>query len=109
MEFYYFKLEIFIPKDNLFQMRECLRQVDAGHLGNYDCALSYSIVKSTWRPLEGSNPYIGEEGKLHEEEEYKIEVTVEAAKLDETLSAIKACHPYEEPGINVIPLYKIGL
>ena len=37
------------------------------------------------------------------------EVTVEAAKLDETLSAIKACHPYEEPGINVIPLYKIGL
>ena len=57
----------------------------------------------------GSDPYIGEIGKLHEEEEYKIEVAVEAAKLDETLEAIKECHPYEEPGINVIPLYQIGL
>ena len=109
MMFKYFKLEIFIPKDRLLQMRECLKKVDAGHLGNYDCALSYSVVKSTWRPLEGSDPYIGEIGKIHEEEEYKIEVAVEAAKLDETLEAIKECHPYEEPGINVIPLYQIGL
>ncbi len=58
MTFKYFKLEIFIPKDRLLQMRECLKKVDAGHLGKYDCALSYSVVKSTWRPLEGSDPIL---------------------------------------------------
>ena len=109
MDCKYYKLEIFIPTDHLDKMRECLKEADAGHLGNYDCALSYSPVISTWRPLEGSNPYIGKVGKIHMGEEYKIEVAVAAEKLDMTLDAIKRCHPYEEPGINVIPLYRIGL
>ena len=29
--------------------------------------------------------------------------------MEETLEAIKTVHPYEEPVINVIELYKVGL
>lgn len=39
----------------------------------------------------------------------KVEVTCRIARLEETLAAVKAVHPYEEPVINVIPLYRTGL
>ena len=62
-----------------------------------------------WRPLAGTHPYIGSENVISEEEELKVEVTIVSDKLEETLSAVKAVHPYEEPVINVIPLWKTGL
>ena len=46
---------------------------------------------------------------ISEEEELKVEVTVDGRKLNETIAAIKAVHPYEEPVINVIELYMTGL
>ena len=104
-----FKLEIFIPEGHLPALREALQSADAGHIGAYDCCLSYSRVTSTWRPLEGANPFDGTVGQLSEEEELKVEAICRAARLDETLAAVKAAHPYEEPVINVIPLYRTGL
>ena len=86
-----------------------LIDVDAGHIGKYDACLSYSPVIGTWRPLEGTNPYIGEKNKISEEKELKVEVTCKTEKIDETIKAIKKVHPYEEPVINVIPLLKVGI
>ena len=105
----HFKLEIFIPETHFADLRKTLQSVDAGHIGNYDCCLSYSKVIGTWRPLPGTDPFIGEEGVISEEEELKVEVTVRGKQLDETISAIKEVHPYEEPVINVIELYRTGL
>ena len=105
----YFKLEIFLPKDHLAALQEALRAADAGHIGNYDSCLSYSPVMSTWRPLQGTHPFIGREGEISKEEEYKVEVTVRAGDLERTIGAVKAVHPYEEPVIYVIPLWGTGL
>jgi hypothetical protein len=105
----FYKLEIYIPESHFRELREALMQVDAGHIGNYDCCLSYSRVIGTWRPLPGTDPFIGCENEISEEEELKVEVTVKGERLEETLSAIKVVHPYEEPVINVIELYKVGL
>jgi hypothetical protein len=104
-----FKLEIFIPETHFADLRKALQRVDAGHIGNYDCCLSYSRVIGTWRPLPGTDPFIGRENEISEEEELKVEVTVKDERLEETLAAIKTIHPYEEPVINVIELYKVGL
>ena len=105
----FFKLEIFIPETHFADLRKALQSADAGHIGNYDCCLSYSRVIGTWRPLPGTDPFIGEEGKISEEEELKVEVTVKGDRLDETIEAIKAVHPYEEPVINVIELLRTGI
>ena len=103
------KLEIFIPEPHLEPLRQALLEVDAGHIGNYDGCLSYSRVTGCWRPLEGTTPYIGEEGEFCSEPELKVEVTCRTKRVEETLTAVKAVHPYEEPVINVIPLYRTGL
>lgn len=109
MEFNYCKLEIFLPETHLPQLRQALQEVDAGHIGNYDSCLSFSPVTSCWRPLEGTHPYLGTAGELCTQEEIKVEVTCLTCHLTQTLAAIKAVHPYEEPVINVIPLYAVGL
>ena len=105
----YYKLEIYIPESHFAALQKALRIVDAGHIGNYDSCLSYSRVIGMWRPLAGTHPYIGSENVMSEEEELKVEVTILSEKLEETLSAVKAVHPYEEPVINVIKLEKVGI
>ena len=104
MTFTMLKLEIFIPKSHLAVLRTALQSVNAGRLSNYDSCLAYSRVIGSWRPLDGSNPYLGAEGHISEEEELKVEVNIAAENLDATLNAIRQVHPYEEPLINIIPL-----
>ena len=103
------KLEIFVPESHLNAIEKALWSVDAGHIGNYDHCLSYSPVTGCWRPLQGTNPYLGEENVLSEEPELKIEVTCLRENVKKTVAAVKAAHPYEEPVVNVIPLYQTGL
>ena len=98
------KLEIFIPCSYLEILRKTLQSVGAGAMGNYDSAMSYSVVTGCWQPLPGANPYDGEIGILTEADEYKVEVCCNAGNLEETVKAVKAIHPYETPVINAIPL-----
>lgn len=107
MEFDLYKLEIFIPESHLRVLQKALQEVDAGHIGNYDSCLSYSRVTGTWRPLEGTRPYIGSEGEISEEPEIKVEVTILKEALKKTVQAVRKVHPYEEPVINVIPMLKV--
>lgn len=105
----YCKLEIFVPESHLEAVREALWSVDAGHIGRYDRCLSYSPVTSCWRPLEGTSPYLGHEGELCTQRELKVEVTCRLDRLEETIAAIRRVHPYEEPVIQAIPLWAVGL
>lgn len=106
MDFLYCKLEIFLPESHLEKLRQALQSVDAGHIGSYDCCLSYSRVTGCWRPLEGTSPYIGSVGEISSEPELKVEVTCRTERANETVEAVKRVHPYEEPVINVIPLWR---
>ncbi len=104
--FHYCKLEIFIPESHLAVLQEALREADAGHIGQYDCCLSYSPVTGCWRPLEGTAPYLGTIGEVCAAPELKVEVTCPTERVDAVVEAVKRVHPYEEPVINVLPLYR---
>ena len=102
MEFAYCKVEIFIPETQLGVLQRTLEEADAGHIGNYDCCLSYSPVNGCWRPLEGTTPYLGNIGEISSEPELKVEATCRTRQVDKTIEAIKKIHPYEQPVINVL-------
>ena len=108
MDFKYCKLEIFIPETHITQLQKALQSVDAGHIGKYDSCMSCSQLISYWRPLDGTNPYIGKAGEISCEREVKVEVTVYTEKVEETIRAIKEVHPYEEPVINALPIYRVS-
>ena len=109
MNFEYCKLEIFIPETHFSDLQEALIELDAGHIGTYDCCLSYSKTKGCWRPLEGSSPYDGVIGEICYGDELKVEVNILVKNINKIIDAIKQIHPYEVPVINVIPLFEIGV
>ena len=104
MENHLVKLETYIPETHLPALRKALQEADAGHIGNYDSCLAFSHVTGTWRALEGAQPYIGAPGEVSEAPEIKVEVTLRAAQVQDTVRAVRRMHPYEEPVINLIPL-----
>ena len=66
-----YKLEIFLPESHFDAVREALWSVDAGHIGAYDRCMSWSRVHSCWRPLEGTDPFLGTPGEVCQAEELK--------------------------------------
>lgn len=104
------KLEIFIPESHLSVLQQALWETDAGHIGKYDCCLSYSPVTGCWRPLGGIAPLSWHSGaapyRARAEGGSRLS---HRGGVEAVLAAVKRVHPYEEPVINVIPLYRTGL
>ncbi|MEW5940451.1 MAG: divalent cation tolerance protein CutA [Chloroflexota bacterium] len=98
------KLEVFIPQDHALKLRDELAKIGVGVIGDYDHCVALTAVRGFFRPLPGSNPFEGEEGKISEMAEYKLEVNCKRELVNEAIKVIKSVHPYEEPLINVIPL-----
>ena len=98
------KLEIFIPIENIDSLRQALADAGAGQVGKYDNCCAVMEVRGYWRPLPGANPFQGEVGKVETSLEAKVEVNCKRALVNQTIQAIRAIHPYEEPVINIIPL-----
>jgi hypothetical protein len=98
------KIEVYLPAENLEEIRQALFKANAGIVGNYDNVFATTQVTGHWRPLEGANPYLGQTGKLETAPEIKIEINCDTQFVGAALQAIRAAHPYEEPLIRVIPI-----
>lgn len=99
-----YKIVVYVPESHADKLREVLGNAGAGKVGDYThCTFTIKGV-GRFKPGEGSNPTIGEVGKLEEVAEERIETVCEAEKLEGILKAIKAAHPYEEPATDVYPL-----
>ena len=98
------KLEIFVPQEHAFKIRDELAKVGVGVIGNYDHCVAMTLVRGFFRPLPGANPFDGEIGEIREAEEFKVEVNCRRELVNDAMEAIRRVHPYEEPLVNVIPL-----
>ena len=58
----------------------------------------------SFHALDGANPFAGEVGEDHVENEVRVEVLVNKARCSAVIAAMLAAHPYEEPAFDVIPL-----
>ena len=104
MEFSNVKIAVYVPVDHADKIREVLNEAGAGQIGNYDfCSFSVKGV-GRFRGGEGSEPFVGEAGKIEKVEEERIEVICPKGRLEEVLKSVKEAHPYEEPAIDVYRL-----
>jgi hypothetical protein len=98
------KLEIFVPEEYAFRIRDELAKIGVGRIGAYDHCVAISPVRGSYRPLPGADPFEGEIGRISEVAEYKVEVNCRRELVKDAIKVIRSVHPYEEPLINVIPL-----
>ncbi|MEO6819029.1 MAG: Nif3-like dinuclear metal center hexameric protein [Ginsengibacter sp.] len=90
------KLVTFCPQSSAEEVRSALFEAGAGDIGNYsEC--SFNIQgEGTFKPGKGSDPYVGEYGKLHTEDETRIEVIFPGYLQNQLVKHLKDIHPYEE-------------
>lgn len=102
------KLVTFVPRDYANQVREALGKAGAGHIGNYSHCTFISEGTGSFMPLEGTNPFIGQQGSLEEVDEVKIETIFPASLQNKLISSLKKAHPYEEVAYDIYPLENKG-
>ncbi len=98
------KLYVFVPENKAEEVRNAIFKAGAGQIGNYsEC--SFNIPgRGTFKAGEETDPYVGEKGKRHEEDEVKIEIIFPAHLQMRIITAMIKAHPYEEVAYDVIPL-----
>lgn len=96
-----YKLVVYTPLDYNEKVRQALSKAGAGWIGNYsDCSFQVKGT-GTFRPQEGTDPFIGTKGKLEEVEEIRMETIVGEEKLSSVVKAMLKAHPYEEPAYDL--------
>ena len=97
-----YKIETYLPIEALDNIRDALYKLGLGKVGNYEDSMSWYPIQSSWKAIDGANPYRGNVGEIEFAPEYKLEFRCEKDMLDKAIDAIKSNHPYEEVCINII-------
>ncbi|MFD2672361.1 Nif3-like dinuclear metal center hexameric protein [Marinicrinis sediminis] len=98
------KLVVFIPKAQEEEVRSAIMRAGAGWIGSYShCSFNLEGT-GTFLPESGTQPFIGEQGKLESVAEVRMETIVPVAIRNQVLAALKKAHPYEEPAYDLYPL-----
>ena len=90
------KLVTYVPIAQAEQVRNALFHAGAGNIGNYSETSFNAEGTGTFKGNEDSDPYVGEPGIRHTENEVRIEVIYPANLESKILMALVLAHPYEE-------------
>lgn len=90
------KLVVFVPVAHAERVRAALFAAGAGNIGRYDACSFNTSGYGTFRAGEGADPFTGDVGEHHREEEVRVEVILPATEEGAVLRALFQAHPYEE-------------
>ncbi len=97
------KLFTYVPESHAELVKQGLFAAGAGHIGLYEeCSFS-TEGNGTFRPMEGTHPFIGNAGGERENvQEQKIEIIFPIWLKNKVLAALRLHHPYEEIAYEVM-------
>src|SRR4030042_2990 len=98
------KLVTYIPENHLDKVREAIFSAGAGVIGDYDQCSFTTQGTGSFRGGEGSNPFVGEKGKMHFEKEIRFETVMFSHIRERVIKALLENHPYEEVAYDIYPL-----
>ncbi|MFW6148817.1 MAG: Nif3-like dinuclear metal center hexameric protein [Atribacterota bacterium] len=99
-----YKLAVYVPVEYKNTLQDALFRSGAGQIGNYS-ETSFSIAgKGSFKPMDGSTPFIGKTGKRELVKEIKIETIFYERNLNKIIETIHQIHPYEEPVYDIYQL-----
>ena len=95
------KLVLFVPKEAVENVSTALFAAGAGKIGKYASCSFQSAGTGTFFGEAGTNPAIGQSGRMERVEEVKLEMLVPIECVVEVIAALRATHPYEEPAFDL--------
>jgi structural hemagglutinin/hemolysin toxin protein RtxA len=97
-------LVFFVPDTHLEEVKSALFAKGAGTLGSYEQCSFQARGEGQFKPLAGSNPFIGSEDVVEKVEEWRVEMIVSKEVVKEVVEALLAAHPYETPAYHLYPV-----
>ncbi|MGC4101996.1 Nif3-like dinuclear metal center hexameric protein [Ferruginibacter sp.] len=98
------KLFTFVPAAHAEKVRSAIFAAGGGQISNYSECSFNTNGSGTFKAGAGTDPFVGNIGERHTEEETRIEVIFPAWLEKPVLNAMTAAHPYEEVAYDIIPL-----
>ncbi len=102
------KLVLYLPEGYEEKMLETLGDAGTGLEGRYSHCSFQVAGTGTFKPLEGSTPFIGTPGRLERVSEIRMEMILPASQRAAVIRALLEAHPYEEPAYDLYPLARQG-
>ncbi len=102
-----YKLCFFVPETHVEQVKEALFTQGAGKIGEYDRCAWQVLGTGQFRPLQGSQPFLGEHHKLTKVIEYKVEMVCEDRLIKRLVKTLLQIHPYQQPAYEVYRILSI--
>ena len=97
-----YRLNFYVPEENLQAVKEALFAVGAGKIGDYEKCCWQVAGSGQFLPMKNSNPAIGEQGKVENVKEYKVEMVCADDLVLQVTDALLKAHPYEEPAYDLV-------
>lgn len=98
------KLITFVPEEHVDRVANALFDAGAGNIGDYSQCSFRSAGTGTFLGNEGTNPTVGQSGKLERAPEIRVEIVVPIARVADVVAALRKSHPYEEPAFDLVQL-----
>ncbi|MFO7704606.1 MAG: YqfO family protein [Halopseudomonas sp.] len=95
-----YKLCFYVPESHLEAVKQAIFATGAGCIGDYDQCCWQIKGQGQFRPLAGSQPFIGGLGVLETVDEYRVEMVCADERISAAVAALRGTHPYEEPAFD---------
>lgn len=95
------KLVTYCPREAVEQVRSALATIGAGIIGDYRLCSFELPGTGTFMGMEGTNPAVGEAGRLERVPEIRLEMVIGQRALALAMRTLRQAHPYEEPPVEI--------
>jgi len=102
-----YKLCFYIPESHVEPVKQALFEKGAGRLGKYEHCCWQILGEGQFRPMEGSEPFLGTRNVIEKVVEYKVEMICEDKLMGNVVKELLRTHPYQQPAYEIIKIFTV--
>ena len=102
-----YKLSFYVPVSHLESVKSTLFAEGAGSYLDYDQCCWQVLGEGQYRPLAGSDAFLGTTGCLEKLTEYKVEILCSQENIKAVVASLLRIHPYQQPAYGIFPMLTI--
>ncbi len=102
-----YQILFYVPNTHIEIVKQAMFDAGAGRIGDYEHCAWQVLGEGQFKPLVGSQPFIGEQDSLSKVAEYRVEMVCDKAHLQQAVRALINAHPYQTPAYSVFENYRV--
>ena len=96
-----YRINVYVPLNYAEPVKHAMFAAGAGRIGAYEHCCWQIQGTGQFKPLAGSQAFIGKTGQLEHVDELKIEMVCAKECIKTVVMAMIEAHPYEEPAYDI--------